>query len=134
VIKKISNSVGHEDLKNSFNDIFASKKLLSYKLVETAIRLDHYDSPLADQQIQLGRRIKDNKFAYHILSRLVADYVNYFEIRGPERQKLIDNFRLLVGKEYLFNLDKAERDALLPAKGKDKFNPKPNKKDKFGGS
>jgi predicted MPP superfamily phosphohydrolase len=132
VIKKISNSVGHEDLKNSFNDIFASKELLSYKLVETAIRLDHYDSPLADQQIQLGRRIKDNKFAYNILSRLIADYVNYFEIRGPERQKLIDNFRLLVGKEYLFNFDKADRDARLPAKEKEKYNPTPKKKDKFG--
>jgi len=132
VIKKISNSVGHEDLKNSFNDIFASKELLSYKLVETAIRLDHYDSPLADQQIQLGRRIKDNEFAHNILSRLIADYLNYFEVRGSERQKLIDNFRLIGGKEYLFNVDKAERDALLPAKDKDKYNPKPNKKDRFG--
>jgi len=132
VIKKISNSVGHEDLKNSFNDIFSAKESLSYKLVETAIRLDHYDSPLADHQIQLGRTIKENKFAHNILRRLIADYVNYFEVRGSERQRLIDNFHLVGGKDYLFNVDKADRAARVPPKEEGKYLPNKNKKDSFG--
>jgi hypothetical protein len=115
VIKKISLSVGHEDLKDSFSDIFDSKDLLSYKLVETAIRLDHYDSPLADKLIKFGRSLKNNKFALNILKRLVADYVNYFEVRGPERQKLVDTFKLAGGTEYLINTTKSERN--VPTKG-----------------
>lgn len=110
VIKKISLSVGHEDLKDSFSDVFETKELLSYKLVETAIRLDHYNAPVADKLIKFGRDIHENKFAHHILKRLVADYVNYFEVRGPERQKLVDSFKLAGGKDYLINVDKSDRE------------------------
>lgn len=114
VIKKISLSVGHEDLKDSFSDVFGTKDLLSYKMVETAIRLDHYNSPVADRLVKFGRDISRNKFAHHILKRLVADYVNYFEVRGPERQKLIDGFKLTGGKDYLVNVDKGDREVRLP--------------------
>lgn len=113
VIKKISLSVGHEDLKNSFYDVFGSKELLSYKMVETAIHLDHYDSPVAEKLGKLLKEVKNNKFAYNILKRLVADYVNYFEVRGAERQKLVDGFKLAGGKDYLINIDKGDRQARL---------------------
>jgi hypothetical protein len=117
-------------LKASFSDVFDSKDLLSYKLVETAIRLDHYDSPLADQQIKLGKQIWENKFAYNVLKRLVADYVNYFEVRGQDRQKLVDNFKLAGSSGYLLNPDKSEREAHVPSLNREKYQPPKRKKKK----
>jgi UDP-2,3-diacylglucosamine pyrophosphatase LpxH len=138
VIKKISSSVGHEDLKDIFNDIFQSKEALSYKLVETAIRLDHYESPLADRVIRFSRQIKNNEFAHNVLKRLVADYINYFGVRGSERQRLVDELKLLGGKGYLINTDKGERAVHVsdgksqpfspPEKGK---KPKKNRKNSY---
>lgn len=123
VIKKISLSVGHEDLKDSFTDVFQSNELTSYKLVETAIRLDHYNSPMADKLIKLGKGIENNKFAFKVLRRLIADYVNYFEVMGAERQKLVEAFQLSGGKEYLLNNNKSERDAHLNHRQPQRFSP-----------
>jgi chromosome segregation and condensation protein ScpB len=135
VVKKISSSVGHEDLRNIFDDVFQSKEQLSYKLVETAIRLDHYDSPLTNQLIRFGQQIKDNEFAYNLLKRLVADYINYFGVRGPERQRLADELGLSGGKGYLLNTDKGERMVYISDGKSQKFLPpqksrKPRRKKK----
>jgi hypothetical protein len=126
VIKKISHSVGHIDLKDSFTDVFKTKGLLSYQLVETAIRLDHY-APLADKLIHFGKEIKGNKFAYTVLKQLIADYVNYFDVDRAQRQKLIDKFKLTGGAEYLINTTKSERTIHLQPRKNRNF-PPPSKK------
>ena len=126
VIKKISLSVGRENLRDSITDVFADKKLLSHKLVETAIKLDHYDSPHAPEIIKFGNELKDNKCAYNVLKRLVADYVNYFEVRGSERQALVDKFKLSGSKEYLLNVSKTDR--TVPAKNRRQMLPPKRKK------
>lgn len=123
VIKKISLSVGHEDLKDSFSDVFNSSELISYKVIETAIRLDHYNNPVADKLIKFGKSLNDNKFAQKILRRLIADYVNYFEVTGAERQKLVDAFKLSGGNSYLLNLNKGERNAIVSPKNSQRFMP-----------
>ncbi len=93
------------------------------KLVETAIRLDHYDNPTADKLIRFGTSLKNNEFSNKVLRRLVADYLNYFEVVGAERQKLAKAFNLSGEKDYLFNVNKSERDALVNSKNSQKFTP-----------
>jgi hypothetical protein len=83
--------------------------LLSYEIVETAIRLDHYQILQADKLTNLKKKVKDNDYARNVLRRLVADYVNYFEVRGPERQKLVSAFELSDKKDYLLNEAKSDR-------------------------
>jgi hypothetical protein len=122
VVKKVAQSVGHTDLRDSFADVFETNQLLSHRLVETAIRLDHY-APLAKKLIDFGKEIKDNKFAYNILRRLIADYVNYFDVERGERQKLIDKFKLRGGAEYLINTTKSERTIHLQPRKDGTFSP-----------
>jgi hypothetical protein len=47
VIKKISSSLGQEDLKPIYTRVFNPKQTsLSYRIVEAALRLDHYQDPI----------------------------------------------------------------------------------------
>ena len=110
VIKRIAASVGHVDLRESFTDVFEQKGQVSYGLVETAIRLDNY-APTAKKLVDLGKELLDSKntFAYNILRRLVADYVNFSEIDKRQRQTLIEKFKLTGGAEYLLNTAKSDR-------------------------
>lgn len=127
IIKKIAQSIGHIDLKPSFNDIFEMKELLSYKLVETAIRLDNY-APSDKKLIDFGSKIKDNKFAYNVLRRLIADYVNYSDVEREQRQRLVDRFKLAGGSEYLLNTAKSERTIHLKRPNTGTFSPPEKKK------
>lgn len=110
VIKKIAHSIGHVDLRDSFTDVFEPKGQVSYNLVQTAIRLDNY-APTAKKLVDLGKELLDSKntFAYNIVRRLVADYVNFSEIDKRQRQMLIDKFKLTGGAEYLLNTAKSDR-------------------------
>jgi hypothetical protein len=85
--------------------------------------------------IRFGKQVKDNEFAYNLLKRLVADYINYFGVRGPERQRLADELELSGGKGYLINTDKGDRVVYIPDSKSQKFLPpqksrKPRRKKK----
>jgi len=110
VIKRIAHSIGHVDLRDSFTDVFETKEQVSYEMVETAIRLDNY-APTAKKLVEFGRELLDsnNHFAYNVLRRLVADYINYSEIDRKQRQALVDKFKLAGGAEYLLNTAKSDR-------------------------
>ena len=120
VIKKISVSIGHEDLKGSFDKFFASHggSGLSYRMVEAAFRLDHYPDPLIDRIIKLGDELKDkNKFVWDVLRNFVAQYMNLSSVsNAPERQKLIEKFNLADNSRYLINSEQAERKYLPKAR------------------
>src|SRR5207237_10584114 len=87
---------------------------------------DHYDTTHAPEIIKFGNELKDNKCAYNVLKRLLADYVNYFEVRGSERQALVDKFKLSGSKEYLLNVSKTDR--TVPAKNRRQMLPPKRKK------
>jgi hypothetical protein len=110
VMKKIAHSIGHVDLRDSFTDVFHTKEPVSYKMVETAIRLDNY-APTAKKLVDFGRELLDskNQFAYNVLRRLVADYVNFSEIDRKQRQALVEKFKLTGGAQYLLNTAKSDR-------------------------
>ncbi len=124
IIKKISDSVGHPKLNGIYQKIFEARKdSLSYKLLEAALRLEHFEDPLADKIIKLGTHLeKNNKFVWDILQRLVADYLNYNSGRkGADRHKLITKFNLENRPGLLTNEEKSERK--YTPKLRPKFNP-----------
>jgi hypothetical protein len=124
IIKKTAQSIGHVDLKDSFTDVFQTKEQVSYEMVETAIRLDNY-APTARSLVEFGRELLDskNQFAYNVLRRLVADYVNYSEIDRKQRQTLVDKFKLVGGAEYLLNTAKSDRTVHKRPRKTDRFSP-----------
>jgi DNA repair exonuclease SbcCD nuclease subunit len=128
VIRRIANSVGHVDLRDSFTDVFQTKEKLSYRLMETAIRLDNY-APPTKQLTDFGEELdKENKFAYNVLRRLIADYINYSEVDGRQRQTLVSKFKLIGGAEYLLNTAKSDRTVHKPPRKTGRFAPPEDKK------
>ena len=121
VIKKISLSIGHEDLKGSFDKFFATQgSSLSYRIVEAAFRLDHYPDPLIHRIIKLGEELEEsNKFIWDVLRNLVAEYINLSSVSSAaDRQKLISKFKLAQDSQYLANSESAERKYLPKARHK----------------
>lgn len=129
VVKKISISIGHEDLKAIYANVFTeNQSSLSYQMIEAALRLDHYTDPIIDKITKLGDEIKTtNKFAWDVLQRLVADYLNYNSgAKGANRHKLMSKFELENNPNYLLNEEKDERKYLPPPRKS--FTPPKNKK------
>lgn len=119
VIKKVSLSIGHEDLKMIYSNIFAiNESLTSYRIIEAALRLDHYTDPVIDKVIKLSADIKTkNKFVWDILQRLVVDYINYNSgTKGANRHKLMAKFELENSSLFLLNEEKDERKYLPSAR------------------
>lgn len=124
VIKKISLSIGHEDLKGSFDKFFSSHQSeLSYRMIETAFRLDHYPDPLIERITDLGDELETkNPFMWDVLRNLVANYMNLNSVsNAQDRQKLMDKFNLSGNSNFLTNSEPSER-KYLPAK-RQKFQP-----------
>lgn len=127
VIKKISLSIGHEDLKGSFDKFFSAHQTeLSYRMIETAFRLDHYPDPLIERIIELGDELETkNPFMWDVLRNLVANYMNLNSVSNAQnRQKLLHKFKIGNTPNFLTNSEVSERKYLPPKR--QKFKPPEN--------
>ncbi len=121
VIKKISLSIGHENLKGGFDKFFSSHQSeLSYRMIETAFRLDHYPDPLIERITDLGDELETkNPFMWDVLRNLVANYMNLNSVSNAQnRQKLIEKFNLSGSSNFLTNSEISERKYLPPKRQK----------------
>ncbi|MDN4607177.1 STAND family AAA ATPase [Sporosarcina highlanderae] len=89
-IKKVSISVGTLNLEDTFFKILEQNDLVSFKLIDLSIKLDHgHAIPFRD----IERFVKDlpetNYLALHILRMLAVEHMYMFYVDFKDRDKLI---------------------------------------------
>lgn len=90
MIKKTSSAVGLEDLRETYEAVReqAGEFHIPTRLIDLAIRLDHFPKlPMADIE-QLASYSSSNHVRYSILRALVADHLYLFPVDYKDRQKL----------------------------------------------
>jgi hypothetical protein len=96
MIKKISRATGLEELDSTYGELRTryGEDNLATRLVDLAIRFDHFGTVPVNDARDLEGRVKKNLFAYMMLRQLVYDYLYLFPVEHKTRQKLTGIFEL----------------------------------------
>ncbi len=100
IIKRISNAIGYDKLKNTFDKTFAEQPYNSVKLIDLAIKLGY--SSIATQ-IELIEEYKDemekNKLSTVVLQNIVIDYMYMFDTDYKTRSKICNKLGISVQEQ-----------------------------------
>lgn len=81
VIKRISQSVGIEELSETYRKILQlGGSKLSYSLIDVSIKLDHFSGFPENEFLALQRRVRDNRLGCALLRDFVANHLFLFRI------------------------------------------------------
>ena len=89
IIKRVSMAVGLRDLSGTYDDVLeVIGPTTSAKLIDVAIRLDHFESPPVTQIKQLVGDLGNNNFTRRVLRDLVANHMYLFPVDFKSKQML----------------------------------------------
>jgi predicted MPP superfamily phosphohydrolase len=88
MVKRVSYAAGHVDLTRIYRRVLESDERLSVRIIDAAIRLDHFQHPPEDELDGLSRRVRKNGFAFTVIRELVGDYIYFYERNFPAIQRL----------------------------------------------
>ena len=88
MVKRVSYAVGHVDLTRTYGRVLEKDKRLSVKVIDTAIRLDHFANLPEKELEELSVRVRKNNFTYTVIRELVADCLYFFEHDFSTMQRL----------------------------------------------
>jgi hypothetical protein len=109
MIRRISQAVGLSDLKETYLDILEDNKGNSaIKLIDVAIKLDHFPSPPEKDLRDLDKELKDNYYAHGVLRDLVLTFLYLRQVDHQVRSKLMSRFGIdaVANSKLLNNADK----------------------------
>jgi UDP-2,3-diacylglucosamine pyrophosphatase LpxH len=91
IVKRISNAIGYNKLKLTFDELLEKMRVPSVELIDLSIKLDHGNGFPIDDVIRLnGTTHEKNYMAWLLLKNLVMDYMYLFETSPKTKQQLQD--------------------------------------------
>jgi hypothetical protein len=89
LIKKVSISVGSPELDQTYMDVLGNlPDTNAVRLIDLAIRLDHFPGIPEARIRELNDRIKRTSVGHQVLTALVVDHLTFFEVDYRMRQRL----------------------------------------------
>jgi len=87
-IKRVSYAVGHQDLAATYEKVVTMDGNLSNRVIDVAIKLDHYEN-LPEQELRkLQSLVLKNPFTFSLIRDLVADHLYLYGCDYPTMQML----------------------------------------------
>jgi 3',5'-cyclic AMP phosphodiesterase CpdA len=103
-IKRVSYAVGHQELTATYQRVIKSDDGLPIRIIDTAIKLDHYDQVPERELQQLRAIVQKNPFAGAVVRDLVADYLYLYGCDFPTVQKLAADWNIkIIAPQLLLN-------------------------------
>lgn len=88
MVKRVSYAAGHVDLTKTYRRVLESDERLSVRIIDAAIRLDHFQHAPEDELDGLSKRVRKNGFAFTVIRELVGDYIYFFGRHFPALQRI----------------------------------------------
>jgi len=108
-IKKVSTSLGHEKLSQTFVDILDSEPLNSFKLIDISIKLEFFkDFPISDLKI-LKQIFETKGIQYTILRRLVIEHLYMFYTSVADKQRICSLLDIPIADQRLIGLEHKDK-------------------------
>jgi predicted MPP superfamily phosphohydrolase len=106
-VKRVSYAVGHENLTNTYQRIVEGSKELSVRIIDAAIKLDHFERVPEKELTSLASLVRKNPCAYSVIRELVAEFLYFYNLDFPKMQSLGSQWHIAVQKpKYLSNRSK----------------------------
>jgi hypothetical protein len=87
-IKRVSYAVGHQDLAATYEKVVTMDGNLSNRVIDVAIKLDHYENIPERELRQLQSLVLKNPFTFALIRDLVADHLYLYGCDYPTMQML----------------------------------------------
>jgi hypothetical protein len=108
-ISRISRFVGTKNLAPVFQEILRMNDITSVKLVDKAIKLDHFRGfPIGDLS-KLNREISDNLLASTVLRAIVVNHLYMFDVDFKDRQKICQEFQISIADSRIIDHQSREK-------------------------
>jgi hypothetical protein len=108
-IKKVSTSLGHEKLSETFIDILKSEPLNSFRFIDLSIKLDFYkDFPYTDLK-SLQKLFEKKGLQYTILQRLVIEHLYMFYTSFDDKQRICSLLGISIADQRLIDLEHKDK-------------------------
>jgi len=95
MVKLVSCSVGSRDLAITYRKAFGDSSNTALRLIDAAIRLDHFKTIDEEGLLNLADDIRDNYFAYNLLRFLVFENLVLYECKRVIRERLATKLNLV---------------------------------------
>jgi len=90
VIKKVSGSVGSESLRQTYEELLAKNNTLAVKLIDLAVKLDHFQTFPNDEFTALVEETQKSLFPTLILRHLALDHFYRYPAKREIKQRYCD--------------------------------------------
>ena len=108
-IKKISESVGSEKLKETFKKILGRNDTISVNLIDISIKLDFYKTfPYSDIK-KLKIKLSGNNLSYTILKAFVIDYLYMFPTSHEVKQRICNTLGISIERQRAIDLKSTQK-------------------------
>ncbi|WP_020597802.1 metallophosphoesterase [Spirosoma panaciterrae] len=88
-IKKVSDSVGTENLENAYKAVFDNYDYNSIKLIDFSIKLDHFKAFPNSEMKNLKNEFIKAPLALNLMQRMVINYLYLFPTTHEQRQRIL---------------------------------------------
>lgn len=108
-VKKVSGSIGHEKLSETFSDILKNNSTNSFNLIDISIKLDFYENfPFAELKY-LSEKFKEHGLPHVTLQRLVINYLYMFPTSEKDKQKICNLLGIPIDNQRMIELKSPEK-------------------------
>ncbi len=87
ITKRVSNSIGYDKLKNSFQKALALQPSNAVKLIDLSIKLSYAGIPMDEIQ-EYKKQMEKNKLSYVVLQNLVIDHLYLFDTKYKTKDQV----------------------------------------------
>jgi hypothetical protein len=95
VIKRVSHSIGSNELERTYRKVFLEERPTSHQLVEVSLLLDHVNHFPERKVISYGTKWeRKNPFAHCLLRMLIMRHCKIFYVSAQLRQRLSDKLNM----------------------------------------
>lgn len=108
-VKRISMSIGSENLSTTFKQILEKNNSISNRLIDISIKLDFFSIFPFDDIKKLVKNIPKNGLQYAILQQFVLDYLYMFPTNYREKQQICQLVGISMETQRLIDQKSAER-------------------------
>lgn len=114
MVKRITQAVGHEKLKNVFADIVSANPFNSVLLVDISNRLEITPTLPFNEVIQTKEHLTGNFMAFAVLQSLVKNYLYMFPTSHEDKQRLASLLNIKIEQQRNIEATSQEKRRGLP--------------------
>ena len=102
ITKRISNSIGYDKLKKTYEKVLTEQPYNSTKLIDLSIKLGYSNIPI-DMVSEYKQTMDKNKLSIVLLQNLIIDYIYMFETDFKTRQQVCSILGISVQEQLKIN-------------------------------